>query len=103
MTQYAEPFGIARLRASFEKLRTRVAKLETRTNGIDSGFPLMALPGVISGTYSSGDPEVYLNGAPTLTGPFQHLSSYTPAAGDNVLLIPVGVLQGYVVIGKLSG
>lgn len=61
------------------------------------------LPGVIAGTYVSGDPQVYINGSNTLSGPFQYVTSYTPVANDAVLLAPLGVSKTYVVIGKLSG
>lgn len=101
MTLYPPPVD-RRHAAAMADLKRRVAKLETRTAGIDSGFPLMVLPGVISGSYTSGDPEVYVNGSATLSGPFQYLSSYTPAAGDSVILLPVPALQGYVVAGKLA-
>jgi hypothetical protein len=83
-------------------LRQDVKRLQSRTACIDSGWPLAALPAVISGSYVSGNPHVYINGAMTLSGPYQYLASYTPAANDNVLIIPVGVSQTYVIIGKLS-
>ena len=102
MTSYPSPLE-RRFSATLQQLQRDVTKLKTRTAGIDSGFPVMLLPGVISGTYTSGDPEVYVNGATTLSGPFQHLTSYTPAAGDSVLLAPVVALRTYVVLGKLSG
>jgi hypothetical protein len=102
VTQYPAPF-LARFSSTLSAIQRRVTKLETRTSGIDSGFPLMVLPGVISSTYTSGDPQVLLNGATVLSGPYQHLTSYTPAANDAVLLVPVGAMQNYVVIGKLSG
>jgi hypothetical protein len=99
------PFYPARLEDRFglavPDILRRLRLLEVRTAVLDSGFPLMVLPGVISGSYSgSGDPEVYVNGSTTLTGPYQHLASYTPAASDTVLLVPVPALQSYVVIGK---
>jgi hypothetical protein len=100
MTQYPPPM-LQRFPATLKALQARVPKLETRTAGIDSGFPLAVLPGVIDpGNAGSGDPNVYVNGASTLTGPYQHLASYTPAAGDSVLLAPVEVFQTYVILGK---
>jgi hypothetical protein len=101
VTTYPPPID-KRHAAAMADLKKRVTKLETRTSGIDSGYPLMVLPGVISGTYSSGNPEVYINGSATLSGPFQYLASYTPAANDPVILAPVGALQSYIVLGKLS-
>jgi hypothetical protein len=105
MTAYPRPFGAARFADLLKQLQRRVTKLETRTAGIDSGFPLAMLPGQVDPEYSgSGDPQAYVNGAGALSGPFQYLTgSYTPAAGDQVLLAPVGVLKSYVIIGKLSG
>lgn len=83
-------------------LQADVTKLKTRTSSIDSGFPLAMLPGVVSASYASGNPQVYVNGAATLSGPYRYLASYTPAAGDSVLLAPVGVNRAYVVLGRLS-
>lgn len=91
-----------RFEAIFKGLQQRVAKLESRTAAIDSGWPLAALPAVIDAGYTSGDPKAYINGAAALTGPYQHLSSYTPAAGDTVLTVPVGATQTYVILGKLT-
>lgn len=102
LTTYPPRFGIERLTALITGLQRRVTKLETRTAGIDSGFPLMLSTGVIDPGYTSGDPNVYFNGASSLTGPYQHLASYTPTAGDTVVLAPVGALQSYVVLGKLE-
>jgi hypothetical protein len=99
VTTYPRPL-LQRFQATLQKLQQDVAKLKTRTAGIDSGFPLMVLPGVISGSYTSGNPQVYINGSPTLSGPFPYLASYTPAANDTVILAPVGALQSYIVIGK---
>lgn len=102
MTQYPAKFGIERIAATQRALQSRVARLETRTAGIDSGFPLMMLPGTIDPAYTSGDPMVAVNGAAALTGPFQHLASYTPVANDAVLLAPCGALGSYVVLGRLA-
>lgn len=102
MTMYPAPL-LARFSATLQALARRVTKLETRTAGIDSGFPLMMLPAVIDSAYTTGDPQVYLNGATVLSGPFQYVTSYTPAAGDSVLCAPVRSLQSYVIVGKLSG
>lgn len=96
---------LQRFSATLKELQTRVGRLETRTAGIDSGFPLMVLLGVVNPAYTSGDPTVQVNGQvdsngnPVYSGPFQHLASYTPVAGDSVLLVPVGALQAYVIIG----
>lgn len=83
-------------------LRKRIRKLESRTVILDSGWPVAALPAVIDSGYTSGDPKAYLNGSATLTGPYQHSASYTPAAGDSVLALPVQASRTYVIICKLS-
>ena len=80
----------------------RLRKLESRTAAIDSGWPLAALPAVIDPSYTTGDPHCFINGSATLTGPYQHLASYTPVASQAVLVIPVGVTQTYVVLGALA-
>jgi hypothetical protein len=83
------------------QLRQQVTKLQTRTAVIDSSFPLATLPAIIDHGYpGSGNPMVYANGATTLTGPYACLGSYTPKAGDNVLLQPVPALATYVVAGN---
>lgn len=84
------------------QMRRQMRRQQARTAGIDSGWPLAALPAVIDPAYTSGDPHCYINGSTTLTGPYQHLASYAPTAGDAVLVIPVGVNQTYVVLGRVS-
>lgn len=91
-----------RAASNFRDMWARIRRLEARTAGIDSGFPLMALPAQIDPAYTSGDPKVLINGASTLSGPFQHLASYTPAAGDQVIIQPVVCLRTYVILGKLA-
>lgn len=93
----------ARFEAKLREIQSRLRTVEVRTMGIDSGFPLMALPAQIDPSYSSGDPKAFINGAATLTGPYQYVASYTPAAGDQVLVVPVVALRTYIVIGRLSG
>lgn len=89
-------------------LFARVRKLETRTSAIDSGMPLAVLPAVIDPAYSSGDPKAFINGSAALTGPYNYLASYTPAAGDAVLAVPIPLtaqqagLTSYVIIGKVA-
>lgn len=100
MTMYPPALG-QRFAAMMRELQQRVTKLESRTASIDSGWPLAPLPAVIDPAYTSGDPMAYLNGSTTLTGPYQHLAAYTPAAGDTVLAQPVGATQTYVILGKL--
>lgn len=102
LTTYPPKFGLERMSALITGLQRRVGKLETRTAGIDSGFPLMLRTGVIDSGYTSGDPMAHFNGASALSGPYQHLASYTPAAGDTVVLAPIGALQSYVILGRLT-
>jgi hypothetical protein len=103
LTQYPPKIGHERLAANGKSIQRRLTALETRTLGIDSGMPVGLLPGVISASYTSGDPQVYVNGAAALSGPYKYLTSYTPAANDNVILAPVGgSMKAYVIIGKQS-
>lgn len=99
---YPKPLD-QRFAHTLQSMLRRITKLETRTAVIDSGWPLAALPADVDSGYSgSGDPMAYINGSSTLTGPYQCLTSYTPAAGDSVLALPVGATQTYVIIGKLA-
>jgi hypothetical protein len=100
VTRYVVPLN-ARFGDTFREVQRRLRTVEARTMGIDSGFPLMAVPAQIDPSYSSGDPMAFINGATTLTGPYQHLASYTPVAGDQVLAVPVVSQQTYVIMGRL--
>jgi hypothetical protein len=100
MTKYAQPLE-ARWKATIGAILRRIQTLESRTSGIDSGFPLMALPAVIDPAYTTGDPKALINGATVLTGPFKHLAAYTPAAGDSVIALPIVSQQTYVILGKV--
>lgn len=91
-----------RFAQEINSIRARVRKLESRTAAIDSGYPLAALPAVIDSGYTTGDPKAYLNGSATLTGPYQHLASYTPAAGDSVVALPIQATRTYLILGKLA-
>jgi hypothetical protein len=101
VTLYPAPID-RRFAQVLAQIQQRLTRLESRTAAIDSGWPLAALPAVIDSGYTSGDPKAYINGSATLTGPYQRLASYTPAAGDAVLAVPVGVLQTYIILGKLT-
>jgi hypothetical protein len=95
-----------RFPAEFQDMGARLAQLETRTAGIDSGAPLAVLPATIDPAYTSGNPSCFINGAATLTGPYQYLASYSPVAGDAVLVMPTPVTQSavtsYVVLCSLG-
>ena len=102
MPQYPMPLD-RRHALTMAGFSERLKRLEARTACIDSGFPLAAIPAVIDPGYSSGDPMAYVNGSTTLTGPYQHLAAYTPAANDTVVVLPVGgTSQSYVILGKLA-
>jgi hypothetical protein len=95
-----------RFAQTIQDMQARIRKLETRTAGIDSGATLAALPATIDPGYTTGDPMVAINGSATLTGPCNHLASYTPAADDAVLVIPLPVTQSaltaYLILGKIA-
>lgn len=90
-----------RFTAGLAAIIRRLDRLEARTAAIDSGWPLAALPGVIDPSYTSGDPMAYVNGSDALTGPYRYFASYTPAANDNVVVLPLGgTSKTYVILGK---
>lgn len=95
-----------RFAQQLRQMQAAITKLQSRTAAIDSGAPLAALPAQIDPGYTSGDPMALINGSATLTGPYQCLASYTPAAGDTVLVLPTPItaasVSSYVVLGKLS-
>lgn len=101
MTLFPSPIE-QRHAAAMVAIRQDIRKLQTRTAGIDSGFPLMALPATIDPAYTTGDPHAFINGSTTLTGPYQHLASYTPVASASVVVLPVPALQTYIVLGSLA-
>lgn len=100
MSRYA-PKLIDRFAAMINSHERRLKRIEAKVSCIDSGWPLAMLPGVIATPYTSGNPMVEINGEPA-SGPYQYNAGYTPAAGDNVLVAPVGVGQTYVVLCKLA-
>jgi len=104
MPNYPTPLE-RRFSASLAGHNARLRRVEARTAGIDSGFPLAVLPAVIDSAYTgpgSGNPMAYVNGQAALSGPYAYLASYVPVAGDSVLLAPVGATRSYTIIG-LSG
>lgn len=103
MTSYPRPLD-DRWAATLGDLQSRLRTVESRTMILDSTSPVAALPAVIDPAYSSGDPKVSINGA-ALTGPYQHLASYTPAANDAVVVLPIVTAAAgatYFVLGKLA-
>ena len=96
-----------RFAREFRDIRARITKLETRTGGIDSGATLAALPATIDPDYTTGNPMCLIGDtAPTLTGPYNYLASYTPVANDTVLVIPTPATQSqltnYIILGKIA-
>lgn len=56
--------------------------------------------GTIDSGYTTGRPRVLFDGESTLgQKTYPYLASYTPAAGNRVLLVPVG--RGYVIAGRI--
>lgn len=54
----------------------------------------------VNPAHASGRPRVTFDGETTLSGKaYPYLSSYVPAGGDRVLMIPAG--SSYVIIGKV--
>lgn len=103
MTGFPRPLD-DRWAASLSDLQSRLRLVESRTMILDSTSPVAALPGVIDSGYTSGDPRVAINGA-ALSGPYQHLASYTPAANDAVVVLPIVTAAAgatYLVLGKLA-
>ena len=114
MTQFAKPLD-QRHGFRMADLFARVRRVEARTAGIDSGFPLMAVPavvtttgltytdttGVLAALTGQAAIDVDINGSASATGPFPYLASYTPTVSDVVLLVPVVAARTYIVIGKI--
>jgi hypothetical protein len=56
--------------------------------------------GVVPSNYSSGKPQIIFDGEETAgTKTYPYLSSYTPSAGDRVLM--VNIAGSHVVLGKV--
>lgn len=89
-----------RFGATIASLVARVRKLESRTSVLDAGVLVSTRTGTIPGSYTSGDPTVLFAGQTTASGPYKCMDLYTPAAGDTVLLVPLG--QSYVILGTYS-
>lgn len=58
--------------------------------------------GTVDSAYSgSGRPKVVVDGDTVAAGPYPYVASYTPAAGDRVLMARVGVAGKMVILGKV--
>ncbi|MGH3437146.1 MAG: hypothetical protein ACRDRN_11845 [Sciscionella sp.] len=89
-----------RFMAAIRALLGRVQRMEQRTLVLDPGCLVVCYTGMIPASYTTGDPTVVITGQSTASGPYQHLTSYTPHANDTVLLIPAG--QTYIVAGTYT-
>jgi hypothetical protein len=67
-------------------------------------YAAVPIPGARIGTidsgYASGRPKILFDGESTMGAKlYPYLASYTPAASQRVLLVPVG--SGYVIVGRI--
>ena len=97
MSRYPAPLA-DRFAATIRDLASRLRAVEARAVQLTAD-PVYARFGTVDAAYTTGDPQITVDGDAGLTGPYRHLGSYTPAAGDRVVLVPVGA--GYVVAGKV--
>ena len=99
MTLYPVPLD-QRHAQTLQNMQGAIKTLQARTMGIDSGIPLMSLPGVIDSGYpgDGSNPKAYVNGSADLTGPYEYLASYFPVAGDTVTMLPVQ--QSYIILSS---
>jgi hypothetical protein len=90
------------LEQRFEQAMRRIGKdikgLKQAAVLLEPGCLVTPYQGTIDAGYTSGRPMVDLATGTTI-GPCPYLAQYTPAAGDTVLLVPVG--QTYIVIGRI--
>jgi hypothetical protein len=89
------------LERRFAQFTRQIAKdlqqLKQLSMMLEPGCLVTPYTGTIDAGYTSGRPLVDLPSGAQI-GPCPYLSSYTPAAGDTVLLVPSG--QTYYVVGK---
>lgn len=97
MTQFARP-PAHRMREAAGQYGSILRELLAKTAMLETGCLVTPYIGTIPAGYSSGRPTVTLSTGVTI-GPLQYVSTYTPHAGDTVLLVPVG--QAYVVVGAV--
>ena len=90
------------LEERFENFTRRVSsdlqQLTQLSMLLEPGCLVTPYTGTIDAGYTSGRPMVDLAPGNTI-GPCPYLASYTPHAGDTVLLAPAG--QTYIVVGKI--
>lgn len=89
----------------FDDLVSTVGALRRRLDGLQAttlnrlGTHTHTTFGTVDAAYTSGKPQVTIDGATGLSGPLDRLASYTPVAGDRVVVAVVG--GGPVVLGKV--
>lgn len=93
MTQFAQPLN-RRMREAAGQYGSILRELLAKTAMLEPGCLVTPYLGTIPAGYTSGHPTVTLDSGVTL-GPLQYASTYTPHAGDRVLLVPAG--QTYVI------
>jgi hypothetical protein len=83
-------------------MKRRLRDVELRTSPVNPTSMLYATTGIVDPAYSSGLPRVTLAGDSVLSAAgYPYLATYTPAASDVVLLLP---LRGsYVIGGRVIG
>lgn len=99
MTQRFPATALEAFEKFVKQLAADVQRMKTVTAVLEPGCYVISYIGTIPGSYTSGDPTVTLPAGNTI-GPCRHVASYTPHAGDTVLLVPAG--QSYIVVGALA-
>lgn len=100
MSRYLPPVE-DRFAATVRELLRRVKALEARTVRVNAQETLHTRYGTVNPGYTSGDPQVTVDGDTGLTGPYPYLRPYEPAPSDRVVLVPVGT--SYAVAGTGTG
>lgn len=94
------PVGLEdRFEQAMKQLAIDIPALKQLTTVLEFGCLVTSYLGTIDAGYGSGRPMVDLPGGAVI-GPCPYVASYTPHAGDSVLLVPVG--QQYIVVGKVN-
>lgn len=88
--------------AMIRDIVARLRDVELKAQRITSNATLYPAAGTVDPAYTSGLPKVTFDGVAGLSAAgYPYLASYTPAAGDRVLLAPLK--DGYVIVGKSTG
>ena len=89
----------------WNKILVRIIREEIRKQirgGRRKREPRQHVLAMIEDNYSSGRPKVIMEDDPSGTpiGPYPYLSTYSPNAGDRVLMAKTG--RKYVILGKIE-